>query len=181
MTKALVHSFITSSSRPNCWETDGVECTSSQWCGRHYGCHNVLVEYIKILQVLLSTRVGPADDDLPLYKWGLKVIQAGCWERAELLIYFLGRWLENSRRHHCSLHWHTFFSLPEIWLRWRGCSTVTFSAPLPLHGLGRSLRKHPWLVTESEAVGVSEWQTGTMGLCLYSKSLKASKSLSAEY
>jgi len=43
--------------------------------------------------------------------------QAICRERVELLIEFLGRWLENSLRHH---HWHTF-----QWILDYFCCSVT--------------------------------------------------------
>jgi len=39
-----------------------------------------------------------------------------------------------------------FSTLPDIWLRWRGCSIATLSAPT-LTGLARWLSNHPWLVT----------------------------------
>ena len=41
---------------------------------------------IKDLAVAISTRVGPAEDDPPLYKLGSKPVQAVCRERVELLI-----------------------------------------------------------------------------------------------
>ena len=41
--------------------------------------------------------------------------------------------------------------------------------------LAKAYANHPWSVTEPEAVGVPEWQTGTKALCLYSQSSQACK------
>ena len=41
---------------------------------------------IKDLAVAISTRVGPAEDDPPLYKLGSKPVQMFARERVELLI-----------------------------------------------------------------------------------------------
>ena len=61
--------------------------------------------------------------------------------------------------HHLPLPLAHFFSLPDIWLRWRGCSIATLSSPLSLVWLSIYVN-HPWLVTEPVAVGVPRWQTG---------------------
>ena len=39
-----------------------------------------------------------------------------------------------------------------------------------LVGLAKVYANDPWLVTESEAVGVPGWYTGTKALCFYSQS-----------
>ena len=58
--------------------------------------------------VLFSARAGPAEDDPPLYKYGLKLVQAVCRERVELLAELFGGCFENSPSHHCPSHWYTF-------------------------------------------------------------------------
>ena len=83
--------------------------------------------------------------------------------------------IENKYWHHCPSHWHTFSQfLPDLWLRWRGCSIATVSAPT-LAGLAKAYANHPWSVTEPEAVGVPGWQTGAKALRLYSQSPQACK------
>jgi len=70
---------------------------------------------IKTLQLLFSTRVESAEDDPPLYKHGLKPIQAVCRNRVELLIQYSGKWFESSPRHCCPSHWHTFSKVQKSW------------------------------------------------------------------
>ena len=57
----------------------GMHCSPSrlQGCDRHCVSYNAPVEY-KGPCSCYSTKVGPAEDDPPLYKLGLKPVQAVC-------------------------------------------------------------------------------------------------------
>jgi len=87
--------------------------------------------------------------------------------------------LQYSSLKYCIIHYrlshrHTFFILPEIWLKLRGCSIETLSVPLLLVWLSVYANNH-WSVTEPEAIMVLGWQTGTEALCLYCQSTQACK------
>jgi len=70
---------------------------------------------IKDLAVAISTRAGPAEDDPPLYKLGLKPVQAVfARERVELLIELFGRCERTNIWQQCPSHWHPFFSFCQI-------------------------------------------------------------------
>ena len=63
------------------WQTR-MHCTPS-WLWGHCVCHNAPVEYKRTCSCHF-TRAGPAEDDPPLCKWGLKPVQPVYRERTEL-------------------------------------------------------------------------------------------------